>query len=59
MSEQTSVQVGDRVRDTKWGGQYVGTVTRLFDGHGEVGVKWDGRLAEGQMSPGEYEIDND
>jgi hypothetical protein len=41
---------GDRVRDTKWGGQYVGTVRRV-DADGDLYVTWDGHLGEHQMSP--------
>lgn len=55
MSSSQPAQVGDRVRDTKWGGEYVGTVVREFDEPGEVGVRWDGHFVEDQMSPGEYE----
>jgi hypothetical protein len=54
VSEQTPVQVGDRVRDTKWGGEYVGTVTGTWP-DGDVEVKWDGHFAGYQMSAGEYE----
>lgn len=43
---------GDRVRDNKWGGQFVGTVKRIF-GDGDVGVHWDGSIVEDQMRPDE------
>jgi hypothetical protein len=45
---------GVRVRDTKWGGQYVGTVRRV-DADGELYVTWDGQFGEHQMSPHEVE----
>jgi hypothetical protein len=43
-------QPGVRIRDTKWGGQYVGTVNRV-DADGELHVTWDGQFGEHQMSP--------
>lgn len=46
----STFEVGDRVRDTKWDGTYVGTVNRV-DADGDVSVTWDGHFADYQMSP--------
>jgi hypothetical protein len=39
--DHSSYQPGDRVRDTRWDGQYEGTVNRVDD-DGDVYVTWDG-----------------
>jgi hypothetical protein len=51
----STYEAGDRVRDRKWDGTYVGTVLRVGDG-GDLFVKWDGHWVECQMSPDEVEL---
>jgi hypothetical protein len=46
---------GDRVRDRKWGGRFVGTVRRV-DRDGDLYVRWDGLMTEDQMRPDEVEL---
>jgi hypothetical protein len=45
--------IGQRVRDAKWGSEYVGTVVRQW-ADGDIGVRWDGHFTEDQLSEGEY-----
>lgn len=42
-------KVGDRVRDTCWGGRFVGRVNRV-DGDA-LFVTWDGHFADYEMRP--------
>jgi hypothetical protein len=50
-------EAGDRVRDTKWDGSYVGTVKRVDD-DGDLYVTWDGHFVEDQMGPDEVRREN-
>jgi len=51
------IRKGDRVRDAKWGGKFIGTVVRTATRKGEchVFVQWDGIAVEDEMRVAEVE----
>ncbi|MBI5245503.1 MAG: hypothetical protein HY922_17715 [Elusimicrobia bacterium] len=49
------IRKGDRVRDAKWGGKFIGTVVRTATRRGErrVFVQWDGIAVEDELREAE------
>ena len=57
MSDKTRIKKGDRVRDAKWGGKFIGTVVRAATLKGErrVFVQWDNIAVEDELLEAEVE----
>jgi len=51
------IRKGDRVRDVKWGGKFIGTVVRTATHKGErhVFVQWDGIAVEDELRQAEVD----
>ena len=51
------IRKGDRVRDAKWGGKFIGTVVMTATNNGEhrVFVQWDGIAVEDELREAEVE----
>jgi len=47
MTNTRKIRKGDRVRDAKWGGKYVGTVVRTVGQ--KVFVQWDNLAVEDEL----------
>ena len=57
MDNKTRIKKGDRVRDAKWGGKFIGTVVRIatLKGGRGVFVQWDSIAVEDEMLETEVE----
>ncbi|MBI4376520.1 MAG: hypothetical protein HY549_08730 [Elusimicrobia bacterium] len=57
MGDKTKIRKGDRVRDAKWGGKFVGTVvrTKTCSQRRWVFVQWDNIAVEDQLL--DYEVE--
>ena len=57
MGDKTKIRKGDRVRDAKWGGKFIGTVVRVATRKGGrvVFVQWDDIAVEDELLEAEVE----
>jgi hypothetical protein len=54
MADINELRAGATVRDRKWGGRWVGTVTRVVDGR--VFVAWDDSFTQDELDPADVDV---